>query len=113
MRPQQLALPSRQTFLHHSCRRITSQSGFRVAHLSTTVVLGTNVEVRFAMRSGHWARGLGIRCHTQASQAATVFFLRTSAAAGKVSCPVSVRLAKFGTRVYEQTDTPKNRACRG
>src|SRR5664280_930471 len=40
MRPQQLALPSRQTFLHHSCRRIKPQSGFRVAHLSTTVVLG-------------------------------------------------------------------------
>src|ERR1035438_3031757 len=40
MRPQQLALPSRQTFLHHSCRRITPQSRFRVAHLSTTVVLG-------------------------------------------------------------------------
>src|ERR1035441_6340698 len=40
MRPQQLALPSRQTFLHHPCRRITPQSGFRVAHLSTTVVLG-------------------------------------------------------------------------
>src|ERR1017187_5237248 len=39
MRPQQLALPSRQTFLHHSCRRITPQSRFRVAHLSTTVVL--------------------------------------------------------------------------
>src|ERR1035437_3044644 len=39
MRPQQLALPSRQTFLHRSCRRITPQSGFRVAHLSTTVVL--------------------------------------------------------------------------
>src|SRR5664279_5168786 len=39
MRPQQLALPSRQTFLHHSCRRIKPQSGFRVAHLSTTVVL--------------------------------------------------------------------------
>src|ERR1035438_4636786 len=40
MRPQQLALPSRQTFLHHSCRRITPQSRFRVVHLSTTVVLG-------------------------------------------------------------------------
>src|SRR5664280_1192310 len=39
MRPQQLALPSRQTFLHHSCRRITPQSRFRVAHLSATVVL--------------------------------------------------------------------------
>src|SRR5664280_3696961 len=39
MRPQHLALPSRQTFLHHSCRRIKPQSGFRVAHLSTTVVL--------------------------------------------------------------------------
>src|ERR1039457_180766 len=39
MRPQQLALPSRQTFLHHPCRRITPQSGFRVAYLSTTVVL--------------------------------------------------------------------------
>src|ERR1035438_3301178 len=43
MRPQQLALPSRQTFLHHSCRRITPQSRFRVAHLSTTVVLGGRV----------------------------------------------------------------------
>src|SRR5271157_2762405 len=42
MRPHQLALPSRQTFLHHSCRRITPQSGFRVAHLCTTVVLSTD-----------------------------------------------------------------------
>src|SRR5271165_6841660 len=40
MRPQQLTLPSRQTFLHHSCRRITLQSNPRLSHLSTTVVLG-------------------------------------------------------------------------
>jgi hypothetical protein len=32
--------------------------------------------------------------------------------AGKVSCPVSERLAESATRAYEQIDKPKNRACR-
>jgi hypothetical protein len=54
-----------------------------------------------------------MRRYMQASPAATEFFVRTYSSAGKVSCPVIARLAESGTRVYEQIDTPKNRACRG
>src|SRR5664280_3250768 len=61
MRPQQLALPSRQIFLHHSCRRITPQSRFRVAHLSATVVLGHLSLRRWGLGAQassleHWSR---------------------------------------------------------